>query len=154
MDNTVQLDVAVGEDHRGGTLPHESDFTRKALRKKTGDAPLGYSGRTALRREHCNVDGQSVASRPNTRYATIGEAVFIPCCSEPRDVEDRAVPNRIAPRSFPRQRPSVALTHNTGRNACGSLPCNRQRNNATTVARISLTQLSYIETVFGGIRAE
>jgi hypothetical protein len=30
-----------------------------------------------------------------------------------------------------------------------SLPCNRQRNNATTVARISLTQLNYIAIVLG-----
>jgi hypothetical protein len=30
-----------------------------------------------------------------------------------------------------------------------SLPCNRQRNNAMTVARISLTQINYIATVFG-----
>jgi hypothetical protein len=43
-------------------------------------------------------------SRPNTRYATIREAVFTPCCSEPREVEDRAVPSRTAPRSLPRQR--------------------------------------------------
>jgi hypothetical protein len=26
---------------------------------RSGDAPLGYSGRRALRREQCNVDGQS-----------------------------------------------------------------------------------------------
>jgi hypothetical protein len=35
-----------------------------------------------------------------------------------------------------------------------SLPCNRQRNNPMTVAKISLTQLNYIATVFGGVRAE
>jgi hypothetical protein len=34
------------------------------------------------------------------------------------------------------------------RTAPCSLPCNRQQNNAMTVARISLTQLNYIATVF------
>jgi hypothetical protein len=65
-------------------------------------------------------------------------------------------PGRAEPhctRAFPRQRPvnrlSRANAHNTGRNACGSLPCNRQRNNATTVARMSLTELNYIAIVFG-----
>jgi hypothetical protein len=49
-------------------------------------------------------------SRPNTRYATIGEAVSTPCCFEPREVEDRAVPSRTAPCSFPRQRSWYTLT--------------------------------------------
>jgi hypothetical protein len=49
---------------------------------------------------------------------------------------------------------SRANVHNIGRNACGLLPCNRQRNNATTLARIWLAQLNYIATVFGGCRAE
>jgi hypothetical protein len=31
------------------------------LKKRKGDTPLGYSGKTALRREQCNVDSQSVA---------------------------------------------------------------------------------------------
>jgi hypothetical protein len=45
-------DVAAEEDHRGGTVPQESDVTDTALgRKRNGDAQLGYSRRTALRRE-------------------------------------------------------------------------------------------------------
>jgi hypothetical protein len=40
------------------------------------------------------------ASRPNTRYAAVGEEVFIPCRFEPREVEDRAVPSRAAPQRF------------------------------------------------------
>jgi hypothetical protein len=48
--------VAVEEDHRGGTVSQESDVTDAALgRKRNGDAPLGYSGRTALRREQCDM---------------------------------------------------------------------------------------------------
>jgi hypothetical protein len=33
-------------------------------------------------------------------HATIREAVFTTCCSEPREVEDRAVPSRTAPERF------------------------------------------------------
>jgi hypothetical protein len=40
------------------------------------------------------------ASRPNARYAAVGEAAFTPCRFEPREVEDRAVPSRAAPRRF------------------------------------------------------
>jgi hypothetical protein len=40
------------------------------------------------------------ASRPNTRYAAVGEAVFAPCRFEPREVEDRAVPSRAARQRF------------------------------------------------------
>jgi hypothetical protein len=48
--------VAVEEDHRGGTVPQESDVTDTALgRKRNGDALLGYSRRIALRREQCDV---------------------------------------------------------------------------------------------------
>jgi hypothetical protein len=72
---------------------------------------------------HCWVTQQRLRnpllSTDRIRYATIGEAVFSPC---------RAEPSRTAPRS---------------------LPCNRQRNNTMTVARISLTQLNYLATVFG-----
>jgi hypothetical protein len=40
------------------------------------------------------------ASRPNTRYAAVGEAVFTPCRFEPREVEDRAEPSRAARQRF------------------------------------------------------
>jgi hypothetical protein len=40
------------------------------------------------------------ASRPNTRYAAVGETVFTPCRFEPWEVEDRAVPNRAALQRF------------------------------------------------------
>jgi hypothetical protein len=47
--------VAVEEDHHGGTASEESDVTDTALgRKRNGDVQLGYSGRTALRREQCD----------------------------------------------------------------------------------------------------
>jgi hypothetical protein len=36
------------------------------------------------------------------------------------------------------------VKHDSGRSAYGSSPRNRQRNNAMTVAMISLTQLGYI----------
>jgi hypothetical protein len=56
------------------------------------------------------------ASRPNTRYAAVGEAVFIPCCFETREVEVRAVPSRAAPQRFQvndLKTDSVALTLHT-----------------------------------------
>jgi ribosomal protein L3 len=31
------------------------------LKGRKGDTPLGYSRRTTLRKEQCNVDGQSIA---------------------------------------------------------------------------------------------
>jgi hypothetical protein len=40
------------------------------------------------------------ASRPNTRYAAVGEAVFAPCRFEPQEVEDWAVPSRPAAQRF------------------------------------------------------
>jgi hypothetical protein len=40
------------------------------------------------------------ALRPNTRYAAVGEAVFTPCRFKPREVEDRAMPNRAEPQRF------------------------------------------------------
>jgi hypothetical protein len=49
---------------------------------------------------------------------------------------------------------SVPCRDEPSRTVPHSLLCNRQRNNAMTVARISLTQLNYIATVFGGVRAE
>jgi hypothetical protein len=53
-------DEAVGERKTG--RKNEEQDRRKTLqeqpsRKRTGDAPLGYSGRTALRREQCDMDG-------------------------------------------------------------------------------------------------
>jgi hypothetical protein len=53
-------DVAVGERKTG--RKNEEQDKRKTLqeqpsRKRTEDAPLGYSGRTALRREQCDMDG-------------------------------------------------------------------------------------------------
>jgi hypothetical protein len=41
------------------------------------------------------------------------------------------------------------VRHNSGRSAYGSSPRNRQWNNAMTIARILLTQLNNIATVFG-----
>jgi hypothetical protein len=32
--------------------------------KRNGDAPLGYSERTALRKEQCDVDGATLVKRP------------------------------------------------------------------------------------------
>jgi hypothetical protein len=37
-------------------------------------------------------------------YATIMKAVYTPCCSEPREVEDRAMPSHTAPCPFRMQR--------------------------------------------------
>jgi hypothetical protein len=40
----------------------QEDVASTALgRKRNGDAPLGYSGRTALRRKQCNVDDQNIS---------------------------------------------------------------------------------------------
>jgi hypothetical protein len=71
--------VAVGERKTG--RKNEEQDRRKTLqeqpsRKRTGDAPLIYSGRTALRREHCDMDGatggggrvNSVDSRGDVTY--------------------------------------------------------------------------------------
>jgi hypothetical protein len=118
-------DVAVGKRTRKET-PRERKRRRwehSPRKKRNGEAPLGYSGRTALRRKqcdmstHCWVTQQRLrnpllnTSRPNTRYAQIGEAVFSPC----RALSCRAEVHRAllhnmsrwrhtAPRSFPRQR--------------------------------------------------
>jgi hypothetical protein len=36
-------------------------------KKRNKDAPLGYSGRTALRREQCDVDGATLVKHPPPR---------------------------------------------------------------------------------------
>jgi hypothetical protein len=42
------------------TLPQESDVASIATKERNGEAPLGYSGRTALRWEQCNVDDKAL----------------------------------------------------------------------------------------------
>jgi hypothetical protein len=54
---------------------------------------------------HCWVTQQRLRNpllsiRDRIRYATVGKVVFIPCYSEPREVEDRAVASRTAPERF------------------------------------------------------
>jgi hypothetical protein len=67
-------DVAVGErktekkKRRAGEKNAEQG-KKKTLqeqhsKKRNGDAPLDYSGRTALRREQCDVDGASLGKHP------------------------------------------------------------------------------------------
>jgi hypothetical protein len=43
-----------------GAKPQESDMQSQPSKKRNGDAPLGYSGWTALTREHCNVDDEAL----------------------------------------------------------------------------------------------
>jgi hypothetical protein len=62
---------------------------------RSGDAPLGYSRRTALRREQCNVDGQS--------------GVFTVSC---RAVPCRAVPGRA----------KLVATQRCGKHLSAALP--------------------------------
>jgi hypothetical protein len=45
-----------------GAEPEESDFASTNQEERNGEAPLGYSGRTALRREQCNVDDKALLS--------------------------------------------------------------------------------------------
>jgi hypothetical protein len=63
---------------RGDRLQNTSQA--ETSKGRSGDAPLGYSGRIALRREQCNVDGQS--------------GVFtVPCRADPTHARlDRDVP--------------------------------------------------------------
>jgi hypothetical protein len=108
--------VAVGEDHRGGTVSQKSDVTDTALGRKgtamyrrvTCQPIVGLRNRALLGSRPLN------ASRPNTRCAAVGEAVSSPCPAVPcRAV--RAEPHRAllhsrprwrhtASRSFPRKR--------------------------------------------------
>jgi hypothetical protein len=48
----------------------ERPLGRSRCRWENGEAPLGYSGRTALRREQCNVDGQSIARQRLSKHVT------------------------------------------------------------------------------------
>jgi hypothetical protein len=61
-------DVAVGELKTGrkknAKQGKKKMLQEQHLKKSNGDAPLGYSGRTALRREQCDVDGASLGKHP------------------------------------------------------------------------------------------
>jgi hypothetical protein len=48
-------DVTAGEKLLPGLTGQKEDAARRAFKEKERDAPLGYSGRTALRREQCDV---------------------------------------------------------------------------------------------------
>jgi hypothetical protein len=62
-------DVTAGEVTTRGATETTGDTASTATEKKrNGDAPLGYSGRTALRREQCDVDG-SAGSRGHVNSA-------------------------------------------------------------------------------------
>jgi hypothetical protein len=43
-----------------GAEPQETDVASTALKERNGETPLGYSGRTALRRGQCNVDDKAL----------------------------------------------------------------------------------------------
>jgi hypothetical protein len=61
-----------------------TDFTSRAVGKEgNGDAPLGNAGRRALRREQCNVDGQSIAGQQLSKH-TVMHATMNSLQSAPR----------------------------------------------------------------------
>jgi hypothetical protein len=52
-------------DHRGGTDPGAGGrHKERPSRRKGGDVLLGYSGRTAVRREQCDVSPKAGISEP------------------------------------------------------------------------------------------
>jgi hypothetical protein len=67
-----------------GAEPQESNVASAGLERRSGEAPLGYSRRTALRREQCNVDGQSIVRQRLSKHvitqATIEVWVFAARC--------------------------------------------------------------------------
>jgi hypothetical protein len=69
---------------RGNTEPENKLLKAQPRKGRKGDTPLGYSGRTALRREQCSMDGQSVASneRGVARHGTTRHGKHrLPYCS-------------------------------------------------------------------------
>jgi hypothetical protein len=63
-------DVAVGEDHSvTGKWRHE----HSPRKKRNGEAPLGYSGRTALRREQCDMSNYSWVAQLVSRHRKVNK---------------------------------------------------------------------------------
>jgi hypothetical protein len=59
----------VGERKMGGGNAEQGKkkmLQEQHSKKRNGDAPLGYSGQTALRREQCDVDGASLGKHPHS----------------------------------------------------------------------------------------
>jgi hypothetical protein len=50
-----------------GAGPQESDVVSTVLERRNGEAPLGYSGRTALRREQCNGDNKALLGNESVK---------------------------------------------------------------------------------------
>jgi hypothetical protein len=56
---------------RGGAEPQEDAMRRNSRKRRNGDTPLGYSGRTALRREQCNGFVQSIGRQRLDKHLAI-----------------------------------------------------------------------------------
>jgi hypothetical protein len=101
-------DVADESDHRGRNratgrkVTPIRDIASTVYGRKEYDTPLGYSGRIALRREHCGVFTPCKNYNIETRSrdcALVDEAVFSPCRAEDSRPEPRrAEPRRAEPR--------------------------------------------------------
>jgi hypothetical protein len=50
-----------------GAEPQERDVASTALERRNGESPLGHSGRTALRREQCNVDDKALLGKDSVK---------------------------------------------------------------------------------------
>jgi hypothetical protein len=75
-------DVADGERKTGRKNAEQGKkktLEEQHSKKRNGDAPLGYSGRTALRREQCDVEGASLGKHP-----PLQRCFSMPCRVEPK----------------------------------------------------------------------